>query len=1370
MKTTVLMKKFVIIVLALLLCAALCCVAATDIAKAETDEENAAFGGGSGTALSPYIISDAQDMIALMEGVNNITAPDGYFGKTFILSDDIDMTGIDIRPIGNFTYPFKGKIYGGGHSVSGIDILVEGEPYAGLFGVTSADAVIDGLALFGRVCGDAETGGLVGFNNGKINACVNNVHVSNIDDNTVSNIGGICGYNKGVITNCSNRSSVFGHGVNTGGIAGLNDSLGEISDCFNIGEIKSTFYDVGGIVGHNNGSVDGCFNSSQIAAYSTVGGIAGSNSGAIANAYNVGRILADNNMAGGICGSSDGDISKVFSKAEIVATSLKYGICGYATDGATFDACYLNSDSFSGRMTNRGDDFLNSARLDDRDMVLSDVLEENGAMAALRSVSDKWTKREFDEKCYMPQLTVFSDSAQEEIRTLSQTSAAIERRFVDDAELETTRYTYNGQANVPEVSSKNAKYIRDVDYQIVCEDNVNVGTAKAEIAFINYYKGDTSKSFAVEKRELSVEWREQEIIFNGEIQHPFVEITDGRVGDEDVTFVYTGAGQAVGEYVVTAQLADSEVNANYSFDPVSIKYSITTSRIQLSWDESQLIYNGLAQYPKATVTGGAFDDVSIEYFGYQANVNANSNYTVTATVNNSNYSLNETHKYGISKKEIFADFEDVEFVYNGKAQYPKIANAKGVISGEEVEFLYSGYENNIAAGRHTVIARLAENAVNSNYLFASKECAYSIDKKQLGVKCLQEQLIYNGKAQYPKFSPVGLVSGDSVDWIISDHSANIDASEGEAYAVIVDLQDGNYAFQPVEIRYDIMPMSITIAWDRQLIYNGQVQRPDAKILEDTPDEVVLTYSHFNGVNAGKGYGITVTPQSKNYVVGNVLTYDILPMLLNVVWSDSDFVYNGLAQYPNAAVECLADGTAVDFDYIKEESVKSGDYTIAVKLDDTNYDVVNGVLQYTIKQKLLQIDGLMAEDKAYDGSKDVVLSGGILIGLENNDDVDFVISDALTKSPNAGIWEVSYNVTLIGDNADCYRVEKPAVAANIKKAIFDTSQLIFQSKTFAFDGTEKFISVEGDVPDCLVIQYFGNYKTNVGEYIVTAKFKDVFGNFENIADMQATMYVANAVLADEENRVSVRADGAVLPYGAQLKISKSNDWSGKKGDKSVVGVYSISLMKDGEAVQLDCRFRIEKTLDKKYLSSKDFTVLQAVGDGYQEIEYEIEDGKLIFYVDSLCQFVVLAKTPQHWIWYVAAAILATVVVAAAVTATYIFTKKKKAQLNCQRANETVWEVVASADDVLPAAELVEVPFVVDGVECAGWESFLAALCYKDVAKQKEVAKLSAKQAWARANGKGGAKRREVYWQGKKIIRDSREYRDLIQRAGKSADKS
>ncbi len=116
-------------------------------------------------------------------------------------------------------------------------------------------------------------------------------------------------------------------------------------------------------------------------------------------------------MAGGICGSSDGDISKVFSRAEIYAKSLRYGICGYATDEATFDACYLNSDSFSGRMTNRGDDFLNSARLDDRDMVLPDVLEEKGAMAALQSASSKWTKRAFDEMLYAATRRIFRQCA-----------------------------------------------------------------------------------------------------------------------------------------------------------------------------------------------------------------------------------------------------------------------------------------------------------------------------------------------------------------------------------------------------------------------------------------------------------------------------------------------------------------------------------------------------------------------------------------------------------------------------------------------------------------------------------------------------------------------------------------------------------------------------------------------------------------------------------------------------------------------------------------------------------------------------------------------------------------------------------------------
>lgn len=83
-------------------------------------------------------------------------------------------------------------------------------------------------------------------------------------------------------------------------------------------------------------------------------------------------------------------------------------------------------------------------------------------------------------------------------------------------------------------------------------------------------------------------------------------------------------------------------------------------------------------------------------------------------------------------------------------------------------------------------------------------------------------------------------------------------------------------------------------------------------------------------------------------------------------------------------------------------------------------------------------------------------------------------------------------------------------------------------------------------------------------------------------------------------------------------------------------------------------------------------------------------------------------------------------------------------------------------------MIEIPFVIDGVECAGLESFLASLCYKNVIKQKEIAGLNAKRAWARANGKGGTKRRELYWQGKRIMRDSKEYFALIKRAEDKID--
>ena len=130
--------------------------------------------------------------------------------------------------------------------------------------------------------------GLFGYSAG----IIRNVTVSG-QAGVWSRIGGICGHNSGSIENCANMCNV---------------SIENIYE----------FY-AGGICGYNNGTVRNCFNSGVITTnggqngslYKGCGGICGYNSGEISNCYNIGSVTDKSNhdKTGGICG--DGQTEKI---------------------------------------------------------------------------------------------------------------------------------------------------------------------------------------------------------------------------------------------------------------------------------------------------------------------------------------------------------------------------------------------------------------------------------------------------------------------------------------------------------------------------------------------------------------------------------------------------------------------------------------------------------------------------------------------------------------------------------------------------------------------------------------------------------------------------------------------------------------------------------------------------------------------------------------------------------------------------------------------------------------------------------------------------------------------------------------------------
>lgn len=283
------------------------------------------------SVVDNVFISSAEEMIAFSE---NCTLDSWSRGKTVTLTDDIDLTGVDFKPVPIFLGTFDGA----GHTVRGLRITSTGS-VQGLFRYLEQDASVKSLNVVGNVVpgGSASSiGGIVGVNSGSIKDCtfLGTVRGEN-------SIGGIVGSNKetGTVIGCSSSGYIYGKSA-TGGVAGYN--TGVLLKCKNSAginltnpnsslsfsefdaeglldsylypdsdngehEILDNCTDSGGIVGYTSGIVQSCINSGDV-GYPHVGynmgGVAGRQSGYLAGCSNTGTVNGRKDV-GGIVGQAE---------------------------------------------------------------------------------------------------------------------------------------------------------------------------------------------------------------------------------------------------------------------------------------------------------------------------------------------------------------------------------------------------------------------------------------------------------------------------------------------------------------------------------------------------------------------------------------------------------------------------------------------------------------------------------------------------------------------------------------------------------------------------------------------------------------------------------------------------------------------------------------------------------------------------------------------------------------------------------------------------------------------------------------------------------------------------------------------------------
>ena len=219
-----------------------------------------------------YTVTSADGLMNVAELVNG--------GKTDInitLDKNIDLTGKEWTPIGNYEQQYTGTFDGGNHIITGLTVNQSGTDHVGLFGTVGKGGMVKDVRLENVNISVSDKGsylgGIVGESGGTIENCSVSGSISGSDQ-----IGGIAGGNIGTITACTATGSVSG-GQMVGGIVGENSENGAIIACTATGSVLGKDHYAGGIAGYNdNSTVTACYHAKgNVSGASGVGGAVGEN-------------------------------------------------------------------------------------------------------------------------------------------------------------------------------------------------------------------------------------------------------------------------------------------------------------------------------------------------------------------------------------------------------------------------------------------------------------------------------------------------------------------------------------------------------------------------------------------------------------------------------------------------------------------------------------------------------------------------------------------------------------------------------------------------------------------------------------------------------------------------------------------------------------------------------------------------------------------------------------------------------------------------------------------------------------------------------------------------------------------------------------
>lgn len=489
-----------------------------------------------------------------------------------------------------------------------------------------------------------------------------------------------------------------------------------------------------------------------------------------------------------------------------------------------------------------------------------------------------------------------------------------------DVTIKLLEFIYNGKDQVPTVTLKaNGKTIRD-GYQVVAysydkgrfsNDVKNVGDKYVTVVLLtNNYTFDGLKSDNELPREInavgetytkqykiipatvvaSISNKDKSIVYDGEAHKPLVTVTV-TTGDNKGTTLnsasystkYPNDVTNVGDKTITISLY-TEASRNYDFivsdkatDTVTLGYSITPKKVKVAWSkDTSFVYNGKEQKPTVSIVSGIvtkdIKTIGVDSYVTRAYEDRKVNsidvgkYVVHAELTGDkygNYVLEDSFSYPITKyfnitpKKATLHWENLEYVYDGKAHSPHL-----VITGA-VERDYITY---------------IQLDLPSGDMPGNDELKEMLDKAQRSNEAL---IRFADAGHYYTF---GFILGNTDNYIFEGVDKVTD-DVGELFGIVSTFTE-----------FDIYPRQLKVTWGDKVKfrYDGKEHAPEIISVEAINDDngdttgivdrdiefVKVDYDNVNGkkVKVGKYYAeatlySTISQLTKNYDIVENKTID-----------------------------------------------------------------------------------------------------------------------------------------------------------------------------------------------------------------------------------------------------------------------------------------------------------------------------------------------------------------------------------------------------------------------------------------------------------------------------------------------------------------